>query len=600
MKKRLCLFWGKSTGNSAGSLIMLGGVIGGMMASSLLVGAGVSALSFSQAVDVSFEVNPTLAISLSSADLVISELSPGVSADSNVITVGVSTNAVYGYTLSATVGNEQVYTTSSLIRSDENTSEFTSLTTDASLSALSTDNTWGFSYKGTGEIDTWADYSGLPLYSDTQNTKTLIDTSGVFDTQSVEFKIAAKASATMVAGEYRNVINFIAVAKPEPTPTLYPCGANSICYSQNSLDTVEGTMATQSANAETEVLLSASNFSRAGYGFAGWNTALDYSGTTYGPNETITTPSDMSGGLSLYAVWVKPTGTLQNWNGCPALNIGDVTALTDARDEQVYAVAKLADGRCWMIENLRLQADFTRTESEKNLSQGYGTGFVGLADSEAPWAQGSTDANSIYTTESDVAGKTTISGDYLDRRFPRYNNYNTTNRASGSSATGSDNTYSYGNYYTWAAAITDITPHGSDNDNSINTSLCPTGWRLPKAGSKPNEANNEFWNLVVNGLNNGVKPDNYDANTLYFTGNPEGTDVSKLVRAYPNNFVYSGYVDDFSVRSRGSVGHYWSSTPRDLAINAYRLALGSDIVIPGTYSTYKSYGASVRCVVGGS
>lgn len=45
---------------------------------------------------------------------------------------------------------------------------------------------------------------------------------------------------------------------------------------------------------------------------------------------------------------------MQNWSGCSSMSIGDITALKDTRDDDVYTVAKLGDGKCWMIENLRL------------------------------------------------------------------------------------------------------------------------------------------------------------------------------------------------------------------------------------------------------
>ena len=114
-----------------------------------ILGAGccstpVLALSYSQAVDVSFTFNPTLSISLSSADLVISELVPGSIADSNTIDINVSTNTAFGYTLSANVGNATSYNTRNLIRSDLENS-FASVAIDSSLDNLSSDNTWGVS-----------------------------------------------------------------------------------------------------------------------------------------------------------------------------------------------------------------------------------------------------------------------------------------------------------------------------------------------------------------------------------------------------------------------------------------------------------------------
>ena len=568
MKKSLCLSWGERIERCV--LLVL---VGLLFMSVGFVGAWdneADALTFSQAVDVSFDFNPTLSVSVSSADLVIPELVPGNVADSNIITIGVSTNASFGYTLSANVGNDTKYDTRSLIRADDDTSEFASIATDATMSAITTDNAWGFSSKLTTDGASWANYSGLPLYSDTQNTKTILETSSPQDANTVDFKIAAKAGNTITAGEYRNVINFIAVAKPEPTPAPIACEENKICYSKNALDTVEGTMGQQpDATANKSVTLLASNYSRAGYGFAGWNTAPDYSGTNYGPNEDVTMPSDMSNGLSLYAIWVKSAGIMQEWDGCAGLNKGDVTALTDARDNDTYAVAKLADGKCWMIENLRLD-NTADHNSDGSLSQGYDPSFIGLADPESADFSDSTTANSLYTTETGVEGKNTISGDKQGYRFPRYNNNNTSQRATNTTNT-NVNTYSYGNYYTWHAIIADTTHYTSGNHNT--TSICPTGWHIPTGNTS-----GEYYTLNTN-------------------ANAGSTSVSTGLRAYPTNFLYSGYFDTSSANDRGSLGLYWSSAATD-AYTSYGLRLYSTGVIPGTGVRNKYRGFTARCVAG--
>ena len=123
--------------------------------------------------------------------------------------------------------------------------------------------------------------------------------------------------------------------------------------------------------------------------------------------------------------------------------------------------------------------------------------------------------------------------------------------------------YSYGNYYSYAAAIGTTTANNTNN-NSATTSICPAGWRLPKGGNKTRiESNddNDYWNLVVDGINNGTNPANYSSTTSpYYTGNPEGTDVLKLIRKYPNNYIYSGSLYGSSFSNRGSNGGVWSST----------------------------------------
>ncbi len=407
---------------------------------------------------------------------------------------------------------------------------------------------------------------------------------------------AAFMSSTQAADTYTGKVKYTLVhpASEEPLQPQ-PASPGKIVYHKNASDAI-GTMADQSAGNNASVNLYPSNFSRQGYGFAGWSTTFDYSDENglYGPMETITTPSDVStNGLSLYAIWVKSAGNLQDWNGCSTMNQGDVTALTDTRDNDTYAVAKLADGKCWMIENLRL--DNTNSDNSTGaLAQGYNSSFIGLAEPEAPWADNSTDANSLYTTETGVSGKQTISGSDIGYRFPRYNNQNTSSRAD--TTTNSTNIYSYGNYYTWPAAIADTTARNTGNQSVENTSICPKGWHLPKGGNKSNESNNEFWSLIVTGLNNGTNPANYEKSTQpYYTGNPEGNDVSKLVRAYPNNFVYSGYVGSGSVSNRGSYGYYWSSTARS-SLNAYDLYFSSSVVGPGTGSSIKYYGGTIRCV----
>lgn len=129
--------------------------------------------------------------------------------------------------------------------------------------------------------------------------------------------------------------------------TFYYRACTGICYYSNGAD--GGTMADQTAEAGDEVILMASNFSRRGYGFASWNTSPDGTGINYGPNETITMPE--SGSLKLYANWIESAGEMVGFS-CDTLNVGDITALDDT-DGQTYAVAKLANGNCWTIENSR-------------------------------------------------------------------------------------------------------------------------------------------------------------------------------------------------------------------------------------------------------
>ena len=433
---------------------------------------------------------------------------------------------------------------------------------------------------------------------------------------SITTTYAAYIASTQAPGTYNGKVKYTLVHPVDETP-IQPetTDPGKICYYANAR-TYEGTMGCQDVS--SSVTLLASNFSREGYGFAGWSTTFDYSDSTgfYGPQETITlNTTDYSGtnkGLSLYAHWIKSAGNIQGWTGCNSLASGAVTALTDQRDNETYAIAKLADGKCWMIENLRLE-NTAEHNSDGTLAQGYGTSaiygnFAGLADPESTGFSDTYSANSLYSNDGNNDTVNIGTSNYPAYRMPRYNNWNnqsaSANRPQSPTSNSATNSttnagmYSYGNYYTWHAAIADLTYNGTNNQSTTGTSLCPSGWHLPKGGDKFNEANNELWSLVVDGINSGTKPANYDdTNNPSYAGTSEGSSASNKLRAYPNNFLYPGYFRTSSANYRGSYGLYWSSTASN-SDNSYYLSLDSTNVGPGTSVGSKYNGLSIRCTVG--
>lgn len=169
-----------------------------------------SALSYQSDVGINFTFNPTLSVSVSPSDLIISSLTPGTTDTSNEISVNVSTNNVYGYNLYATVGNS-TYDNASLTRSNSNDA-FTSISTTANLPSLITDNTWGYTYSLDSGA-TWSNYNGLPLYS---ATGARLKKTTELSEDTIDFKIAAKSSPTQASGTYTNIINFAAITNLAP------------------------------------------------------------------------------------------------------------------------------------------------------------------------------------------------------------------------------------------------------------------------------------------------------------------------------------------------------------------------------------------------
>lgn len=166
-----------------------------------------SALSYSNSVDIGFTFNPTLSLNISSSDLIIPNLTPGTTDTSNEISVNISTNSAYGYTLSAGVSNNN------LVHSN-NTNIFSSIATTANLPSLTTDNTWGYSTSLDNGVS-WSNYNGL---SSSNNTE-LISTN--YKAQDImNFKIAARAGNAQPSGTYTNVVTFYAATKPAVTTLL--------------------------------------------------------------------------------------------------------------------------------------------------------------------------------------------------------------------------------------------------------------------------------------------------------------------------------------------------------------------------------------------
>ena len=124
-------------------------------------------------------------------------------------------------------------------------------------------------------------------------------------------------------------------------------------------------------------------------------------------------------------------------------NYVPTVTLTDTRDNNTYTVSKLADGKCWMTQNLRI-AGKTITPADSNVTSNY-----------------------------------TIPASFLSG----FISYNTSNAYVDSD----------GGFYNWYTATAGT---GTQSMSSGNTSvsICPKGWRLPTSGS----SNSEFQTLYDN------------------------------------------------------------------------------------------------------
>ncbi len=193
---------------------------------------------------------------------------------------------------------------------------------------------------------------------------------------------------------------------------------------------------------------------------------------------------------------------MQTFNKSSLTNVGDSAILVDARDGNSYTVKKLADGKVWMAENLRI-ANKTITPADSNVTSNFTIPVSSISGFEDQ------DTNNAYV----------------------------------------DNTYGgYYNFYT-ATAGTGGTSLRSGNAPS---SVCPKGWRLPTGGSS-----GEFKTLYNNynsaalmmGVPNFTLPGYVDYGSTYDQGSNGdfwSSTVGDSRSAYVLRLASSNVVPDYS------------------------------------------------------
>ena len=143
---------------------------------------------------------------------------------------------------------------------------------------------------------------------------------------------------------------------------------------------------------------------------------------------------------------VPKVTTLDMQNLDPTVCTTDPTLVTDSRDGQTYAIARLADGNCWMLQNLKLGAkteSLTLTAADSNVS---GSGFTlnnKLTDGKFPYTDSGVfiyDGQAYYCTDT------------------------------------------YGCYYNSYTATAGSMTSSTGTDVDVDYSICPVGWTLPTSG----------------------------------------------------------------------------------------------------------------------
>ena len=285
----------------------------------------------------------------------------------------------------------------------------------------------------------------------------------------------------------------------------------------------------------------------------------------YGVNASTTLPDgNYTTELTYTAIseGVNQFPTMQDFTAEQCYNMATNTSinLSDSRDDKYYRVTKMADGHCWMTDNLALDGTDAAgnvrvlTPSDSNVEQNR-TLAANITD-------GTTSEYDVVQIYSGVAENVT---DSCDLTTNPYCIVNTTTK--------------YGNLYNWNAATAGVGLRATTG--TVTESICPKGWQLPD-----NDGVYSFQNLMLH----------YGLPT---TNTTDGSAVQTIQRT-PLNFSLVGYYDNSSV-DQSLRAFYWSRTVYTAnADQANSLHFGTK---DGSFYPQgfpgKSYGFSIRCVFSG-
>ncbi len=251
------------------------------------------------------------------------------------------------------------------------------------------------------------------------------------------------------------------------------------------------------------------------------------------------------------------------------------TIVYDSRDEAAYTIQKLADGKCWLLDNLALdltdpdvQANLTSaTTNASNTTLGYLKGITTRNPSTDPdgnyatagvanWTSGYSASEPLINMTS----KNNIAEDgangYTTGRYGIYYNY----------CAASAGSYCYYNDDAdyWAALST---------PDNIMEDICPKGWRIPTG--------------------------DYYSGEYQVLYSAYGEDEYNYVSSF--RLPLSGYFEDGSVYSLNGIGFFWSSTKyvNSAIHNLYiekDIYTDNNLIVEPSWTNYVGRGYSVRCV----
>jgi len=304
------------------------------------------------------------------------------------------------------------------------------------------------------------------------------------------------------------------------------------------------------------------SFYNSSFGGVGSNESYGYYWSS-SPGKYLVVPSPYSNmvnsGSKMYGVAIRCVAksessvpqTLQSYDSgnCPATP----TVVVDERDGEKYTIQKLADGNCWMLDNLRLDLVNTSIDSLKGKTNASDVTLAFLKNG------GGTDVDRYATSSvSNWSSVNSYSDPYV------YTGYSADTLSYGDGYT------RMGVYYNYCAASAGSYCYGDGTSQgtaigSATEDICPRGWRLPTGGDKG------------------------EYRSLY---NAYNGDYSTIRNAL--HMPLSGVYSTAGIEYRDSLGLAWASTYYD-QYNMRLLRVDTSAVSSLGYAG-RRFGYSVRCI----
>ena len=276
----------------------------------------------------------------------------------------------------------------------------------------------------------------------------------------------------------------------------------------------------------------------------------------------ITTMQQMTSFICEYETTPEVGATDITWDHTLDTSKVPRTVLTDTRDGKKYLVTKLADGNCWMSQNLAFDLDqnvsIRSIDTDLNTTTSWTPYHSTQTETGITWSDyGQSGAESYHPGSSEAYYK---GGNVLS-----------------STPTGSADEYlweSAGNYYNWNASTAGSGIWNVKN-TSVDDSICPIGWQLPS-----NSGDKSFYHLITE---------------IY--GFTSSSTSSTALRSNPFNFILAGHYVHTSgeMSNQTTNARYWTNTAYTSAAYAYHLYMTSSSISTQN-SNNKGFGYSVRCV----